>query len=314
MLRHFLENVARPEIRHEVDSRRLRVFVGYYGRLERLQPLDTSLVARTVHVSNVSAAFSRANALRAAAATACDASPSCLLFLCDVDILFTADFLERCRLHASRAKKVYYPILFSLYNPKFSKLAWPVQHRHLLFDRGAAANPLHKLIGSETGFWRDFGFGMTCQVQRSRRRARSLSCLRQYHVDFVEVGGFDDYLEMTEAPANGSAAGDGFSRTWGEWAEWAGRAGCCEHRMTVVLSRAIVGGEDVLLYRKQLKSPRVNVIRAIDPGIFHLWHEKSCEQFKFQSDAQLNSCLSSKALNEANQAQLAIALANAGHN
>lgn len=112
----------------------------------------------------------------------------------------------------------------------------------------------------------------------------------QYHNDFFDVGGFEDYLLMTES----TSAADGtssinetdrtkFPSTW--------------------------GGEDVLLYRKHLQSNRLNVIRSIDPGIFHLWHQKTCEKNKFQTSEQLHSCLSTKALNEASQTQLANALA-----
>lgn len=87
-----------------------------------------------------------------------------LMFFCDVDIYFDYDFLEHCRLHTSPGSKVYYPIVFSQYNPE------------IIY--GGLSHPTLKdqmNIVQESGFWRDFGFGMTCQ----------------YKDDFFNVGGFD---------------------------------------------------------------------------------------------------------------------------
>lgn len=87
-----------------------------------------------------------------------------IMFFCDVDVYFTDDFLERCRFHTSPGLKVYYPIVFSQYNPE------------IVFG-GLQPPPLREqmYISYESGFWRDFGFGMTCQ----------------YRNDFLNVGGFD---------------------------------------------------------------------------------------------------------------------------
>lgn len=111
-----------------------------------------------------------------------------------------------------------------------------------------------------------------------------MTCL--YSTDFLSVGGFDDYLLLTESSleADGQAKEPHFQSSW--------------------------GGEDVLLYRKLLQSNKVNVIRSVDPGIVHLWHQKDCDKMKFQKADQMRSCLSSKAVNEASQIQLAQALAD----
>jgi chondroitin sulfate N-acetylgalactosaminyltransferase 1/2 len=86
-----------------------------------------------------------------------------IMFFCDVDMFFAPDFLERCRFYTEPGRMVYYPIVFSLYNSEIVYNGKPPE----------ISRQLH--VGKFNGFWRDFGFGMTCI----------------YKNDFVQTKGFD---------------------------------------------------------------------------------------------------------------------------
>nr|XP_033784856.1 LOW QUALITY PROTEIN: chondroitin sulfate synthase 3 [Geotrypetes seraphini] len=89
-----------------------------------------------------------------------------LLLFCDVDLIFTPDFLQRCRDNTIQGEQVYYPIVFSQYDPKLTYGNSPPDDSNFVFTK-------------KTGFWRDYGFGITCI----------------YKSDLLKAGGFDTSIQ-----------------------------------------------------------------------------------------------------------------------
>ncbi|KAK3882946.1 hypothetical protein Pcinc_012713 [Petrolisthes cinctipes] len=90
-----------------------------------------------------------------------------LLFFCDVDVLMHPDFFTRCRSNTKPGLQVYYPVVFSLYNPG---LVYP------LLDRPVPSVSEQLNVDVQSGFWRTFGYGMACM----------------YRQDYLATGGFPD--------------------------------------------------------------------------------------------------------------------------
>lgn len=89
-----------------------------------------------------------------------------LLLFCDVDLIFRGDFLQRCRDNTIQGQQVYYPIIFSQYDPKVTNGGKPSRDDDFVFSK-------------KTGFWRDYGYGITCI----------------YKSDLLGAGGFDTSIQ-----------------------------------------------------------------------------------------------------------------------
>ncbi|XP_072201509.1 chondroitin sulfate synthase 1 [Excalfactoria chinensis] len=112
-----------------------------------------------MQVLPVSGEFSRALALEVGSSQFQNES---LLFFCDVDLVFTTEFLQRCRANTVLGQQVYFPIIFSQYDPK-------------IVYSGKVPSDNHFAFTQKTGFWRNYGFGITCI----------------YKGDLLRAGGFD---------------------------------------------------------------------------------------------------------------------------
>lgn len=102
--------------------------------------------------------FARALALHAGAE---HAAPDDLLFFVDVDMLWTAALVDRVRLNTVRGRTAYFPIVYSEYDP--------------LVVYGHDSSPNHFLVNQDTGYWRQYGFGIASV----------------YKSDLVAAGGFN---------------------------------------------------------------------------------------------------------------------------
>jgi len=103
--------------------------------------------------------FARARALDAGAERAAAGD---LLFFVDVDMLWTAALVDRVRLNTVRGRSAYFPIVYSEFDPT------------VVYGR-ASASPNHFLVNQDTGYWRQYGFGI----------------VSVYKSDLAAAGGFD---------------------------------------------------------------------------------------------------------------------------
>ncbi|KAF4531603.1 hypothetical protein B566_EDAN010069 [Ephemera danica] len=107
--------------------------------------------------------FARGLALQLGAAHVQAHSDDTILFFVDVDVVFTAPALQRVRLNTIRGRQAYFPIVFSEFDPS------------VVYSNDTLTAPNHFLISDDTGYWRNYGFGIASA----------------YPADLAVAGGFD---------------------------------------------------------------------------------------------------------------------------
>ncbi|KAJ7369822.1 Chondroitin sulfate synthase 1 [Desmophyllum pertusum] len=157
-----------------------------------------------------------------------------LLFLCDVDLIFNSEFIDRCRMNTALGKRVYFPIRFSQFDPELTYTNKTKPDSYFTINNGA-------------GIWRSYSYGPACI----------------YHHDLDAVGGFDTTI-----------------RGWG----W----------------------EDVDLFDKFVKHEEIEVFRAADLGVIHVYDRRTCDTSL--SVWQHTMCQGSKASVSASQKSLVKAM------
>lgn len=111
-----------------------------------------------------SGSFARASALEIGKS---NCKEDCLLFFVDVDMIFTRQTLEHIRLHTIRGRQVYFPIVFSQYDPSF-------EHRDLEPDPERVQESDYE-IDDHKGYWRFYGFGITSLYKSDLQRVGGMN-------------------------------------------------------------------------------------------------------------------------------------------
>lgn len=141
----FADDDPKEQIKHLVESSSPK----YVNRVEIIEREER---------------FARAVALQVGAESCAD---NCLLFFVDVDMIFDEDTLRRIRQHTISNRQMYFPIVFSQFDPSF---ATPMQRGPTI-----GGNNNHFDICQQKGYWRAYGFGI----------------VSLYRSDMIAVGGMN---------------------------------------------------------------------------------------------------------------------------
>ncbi|CAK9819676.1 Chondroitin sulfate synthase 1 [Anthophora quadrimaculata] len=126
--------------------------------IDLIEQLKYKYRSASIDIITVSGTFSRAKALNFGVSRL---NGDDLMFFVDVDIVFNESALHRIRSNTLLGRQIYFPVVFSQYDPK---IVYGYARKQDTFT-----------INEMTGYWRQFGFGI----------------VSLYKQDYKTVGGFD---------------------------------------------------------------------------------------------------------------------------
>lgn len=126
--------------------------------IDLIEQLKYKYRSVSIDIIPVSGTFSRAKALNFGVSRLKDDD---LMFFVDVDIVFTESALYRIRANSLLGRQIYFPVVFSQYDPK---VVYKGNRKQDTFA-----------INEISGYWRQFGFGI----------------VSLYKQDYKSVGGFN---------------------------------------------------------------------------------------------------------------------------
>lgn len=181
IFKRFMENFEKVVLKPQSSAR--LVLVLYKSNQEpEAHQLTLNLVSyyretysqQSIEVIQTDSEFSRGPALQLGAERC---RPEALLFFLDVDIIFTPASLQRVRLNTRMGHQVYFPIVFSQFDPKpVCRPGKPsCQCQVGPGGQGSECVLVSDDVGEDSGYWRLFGFGIAAL----------------YRSDYHKVGGFD---------------------------------------------------------------------------------------------------------------------------